>query len=338
MSSAAAADDSQSVAEDVAPVMLGPSRGNDRTPTIYTKTATGAEIEMSELMGGDPLGTQDKPVSQTLMESRIDFHTHPRSLSLAHMQLADWRAHEKLRTLATLLVVCLNLGTDPPDLVRPSKTAVLEAWVDPNVPVQMPTPEELALQAANSNASSAQRSAARERTPMKAIGENLLRQFEAIQNSTRYKPLLDCAIEDLRKACVQFRRGVRDERLLFYYNGHGVPRPTSSGDIWVFNRQFTQYVPVSSMDLMSWVGTPCIYIWDCSNAMNVVQAYEKNAKLREIEIARIRHTAELAGTKLPLGRAGPEAMSLITSNIAAVMASQMSQGANGVQQGQNQGQ
>ncbi|KAJ2882353.1 Target of rapamycin complex 1 subunit kog1, partial [Coemansia asiatica] len=338
---ATAADDSQSVADDIAPVMLGPSRGNDRNPTIYTKTATGAEIEMSELMGSDPLGAQGKPVSQTLMETRIDFHTHPRSLSVAHMQLADWRTHEKLRTLGALLVVCLNLGTDPPDLVRPAKRAVLEAWVDPTVPVQMPTPEELALQAANNNnnnnnGSTVQRSAARERTPMKAIGENLLRQFEGIQSNAKYKPLLDCAIEDLRKACTQFRRGVREERLLFYYNGHGVPRPTASGDIWVFNRQFTQYVPVNSMDLMSWVGTPCIYIWDCSHAMNIVQSYEKNAKLREVEIARIRHTAELAGTKLPLGRAGPETMSIITSNIAAVMASQMSQGANGTQQQQQQ--
>ncbi|KAJ2232744.1 Target of rapamycin complex 1 subunit kog1 [Coemansia sp. RSA 1722] len=332
--SSAAVDDSHSGADDIAPVMLGPSRGNDRNPTIYTKTATGAEIEMSELMGSDPLGVQGKPVSQTLMENRIDFHTHPRSLGLAHMQLADWRTHEKLRTLGALLVVCLNLGTDPPDLVRPVKRSVLEAWVDPTVPVQMPTPEELALQAANNNASSSvQRSAARERTPMKAIGENLLRQFEGIQSNAKYKPLLDCAIEDLRKACTQFRRGVREERLLFYYNGHGVPRPTASGDIWVFNRQFTQYVPVNSMELMSWVGTPCIYVWDCSHAMNVVQAYEKNAKQRESDIARIRHAATSAGTKLPLGRAGPEAMSVITSNIAAMMASQVTQG-----QGQGQGQ
>ncbi|KAJ2785736.1 Target of rapamycin complex 1 subunit kog1 [Coemansia interrupta] len=323
------------VDDDIAPVMLGPSRGNDRNPTIYTRTATGAEVEMSELMGGDLLGAQRKPVSQTLLENRMDFHTHPRSLALAHMQLSDWRQTEKLRTVGALLVVCLNLGTDPPDLVRPSKRAVLEAWVDPTAPVQMPTPEELALQAANNNnngaaGSSAQRSATRERTPMKAIGENILRQFEGIQTHAKYKPLLDCAMEDLRKNCVQFRRVAKEERLLFYYNGHGVPRPTASGDIWVFNRQFTQYVPVNSMELMSWIGTPCVYVWDCSHAMNIVNAFEKNSKAREFEIARIRHTAELAGTRLPVGRAGPETMSTITSNIAAVMASQMPQagGAN----------
>ncbi|KAJ2373351.1 Target of rapamycin complex 1 subunit kog1, partial [Coemansia sp. RSA 2603] len=83
------------------------------------------------------------------------------------------------------------------------------------------------------------------------------------------------------------------------------------------------YVPVNSMELMSWIGTPCVYVWDCSHAMNIVNAFEKNSKLREVEIARIRHTAELAGTRLPVGRAGPETMSAITSNIAAVMASQM---------------
>ena len=28
----------------------------------------------------------------------------------------------------------------------------------------------------------------------------------------------------------------REERTVFYYNGHGVPKPTASGEIWVFNK------------------------------------------------------------------------------------------------------
>ena len=28
--------------------------------------------------------------------------------------------------------------------------------------------------------------------------------------------------------------------MLFHYNGHGVPKPTSNGEIWVFNRHYTQ--------------------------------------------------------------------------------------------------
>ncbi|KAJ1657473.1 Target of rapamycin complex 1 subunit kog1, partial [Coemansia sp. RSA 25] len=290
-------------ANGVAAVTLGPSLGNDGHPAIITTTATGANVELSELLGGSDLldnGANRKPVSQTLMETREDFHTHPRSLALAHMQLADWRGQDKLRTVGSLLVVCLHLGIEPPDSVRPKKSAVLEAWVDPTAPVQVPTPEELALQATTNNG--VQRSAARERSPIKAIGESLLRQFEQLHRHAKYKPLMECVMEDLRKHAKQFRSVAKGERLMFYYNGHGVPRPTLTGDLWVFNRQYTQYIPVGTADLMSWIGTPCIYIWDCSMAMNIVQAFEKNSKARELEIAKIRHVAETIGIKVPISR------------------------------------
>jgi Raptor N-terminal CASPase like domain len=59
---------------------------------------------------------------------------------------------------------------------------------------------------------------------------------------------------------------VQNERVLFHYNGHGVPQPTANGEIWVFNRNFTQYIPVSIHDLSSWLGQPAIYVLDCSHA------------------------------------------------------------------------
>lgn len=59
---------------------------------------------------------------------------------------------------------------------------------------------------------------------------------------------------------------MQNERVLFHYNGHGVPQPTANGEIWVFNRNFTQYIPVSIHDLSSWLGQPAIYVLDCSHA------------------------------------------------------------------------
>jgi len=35
----------------------------------------------------------------------------------------------------------------------------------------------------------------------------------------------------------------QDERVLFHYNGHGVPKPTPNSEIWVFNKSFTQVRP-----------------------------------------------------------------------------------------------
>jgi hypothetical protein len=37
--------------------------------------------------------------------------------------------------------------------------------------------------------------------------------------------------------------------VLFHYNGHGVPRPTANGEVWVFNKSYTQYIPMSIYDL-----------------------------------------------------------------------------------------
>ncbi|KAJ2608117.1 Target of rapamycin complex 1 subunit kog1 [Coemansia sp. RSA 1365] len=321
--------------DGIAEVTLDPSRGSEDHPALITTTATGTNIDMSELLGGAIGGRsqqQRNRASQTVMEGRVDFHTHPRSLALAHLQLGDWRTHERLRTTGALLVLCLNLGTSPPDLEQPEVSAVLEAWVDPTAPVQAPLADEMV-----GPTTQVDQRGGKERTPMKMICENLARQYEQINRHTKYKPLPDCAMEDLRKYCVQFRRSVKEERLLFHYNGHGVPRPTASGDIWVFNKQFTQYIPLNAVTLMSWIGTPCVYVWDCSHAMSIVQAFEKNAKLRDLEIARIRHAAEAAGVKLPLSKSNPETLSMVSTNIAAILAAQVASGAApNAQTGQSQ--
>jgi hypothetical protein len=49
--------------------------------------------------------------------------------------------------------------------------------------------------------------------------------------------------------CSAPARGAQGERVLFHYNGHGVPRPTANGEVWVFNKSYTQYIPLSVFDL-----------------------------------------------------------------------------------------
>ncbi|KAJ1727352.1 Target of rapamycin complex 1 subunit kog1, partial [Coemansia sp. Benny D160-2] len=143
-------------------------------------------------------------------------------------------------------------------------------------------------------------------------------------------------MEDLRKYCVQFRRAAKEERLLFYYNGHGVPRPSNTGDIWVFNRQYTQYIPVTMLELMNLIGTPGVFVWDCSNAMEIVKACERNARAREVEIAKIRHAAEATGAKLPLGKVSQDTLAIITSSIATMLASQAAASSSGAAHNQQQ--
>lgn len=87
-----------------------------------------------------------------------------------------------------------------------------------------------------------------------------------LQARAKYKQALDPTMEDVKKLCASLRRNAKSDRLLFHYNGHGVPRPTSSGEIWVFNKTYTQYIPLSIYDLRTWVGNPSIYVLDCSGA------------------------------------------------------------------------
>ena len=99
-----------------------------------------------------------------------------------------------------------------------------------------------------------------------AIARNLLLQYETWQPRVRYKSLLDPTIEELRKLCISLRKSARHERVLLHYNGHGVPRPTRNGELWVFNKQFTQYIPVNVADIVAWIGTPSVWIFDCPAA------------------------------------------------------------------------
>jgi regulator-associated protein of mTOR len=76
-------------------------------------------------------------------------------------------------------------------------------------------------------------------SPQKAlenIGANLQKQYERWQPRARYKQSLDPTVDEVKKLCTSLRRNAKDERVLFHYNGHGVPQPTKNGEIWVFNR------------------------------------------------------------------------------------------------------
>jgi regulator-associated protein of mTOR len=177
------------------------------------------------------------------------------------------------------LVVCLNIGTDPPDVVKTNPCAKLECWIDPFLLIPQKS--------------------------LEAIGKNLHTQYETINGRTRFKLSLDPSVEETKKICCQMRRSAKEERILFHYNGHGVPKPTTSGEIWVFNRNYTQYIPVSLFDLQSWLGSPVIYVWDCSAAGNIINAFNRFAEQRDSEALRMaqQHQSSTSATAASLNQA-----------------------------------
>ncbi|KAK9122695.1 hypothetical protein Sjap_012297 [Stephania japonica] len=79
---------------------------------------------------------------------------------------------------------------------------------------------------------------------LETIGKALLAQYERWQPRARYKHQLDPTVEEVKKLCLGCRKNAKSERVLFHYNGHGVPKPTANGEIWVFNKSYTQYIPL----------------------------------------------------------------------------------------------
>lgn len=74
---------------------------------------------------------------------------------------------------------------------------------------------------------------------------------------------LRAATQEVGKICAALQllsvMFVQNERVLFHYNGHGVPRPTANGEIWVFNKSYTQYIPMSIYDLQVEIMTALFY-------------------------------------------------------------------------------
>ncbi|VDP21863.1 unnamed protein product [Echinostoma caproni] len=116
---------------------------------------------------------------------------------------------EKIKTLTVALVICLNIDIDPPDVQKIPPFCRVEAWFDPT--------DANSLRA------------------LETIGKNLQIQYERWHPRARYKQCLDPTLDDVKKLCVNLRRNAKEDRILFHYNGHGVPRPTENGEIWVFN-------------------------------------------------------------------------------------------------------
>ncbi|KAL5205507.1 hypothetical protein ABZP36_033716 [Zizania latifolia] len=161
--------------------------------------------------------------------------------------VSKWRPKDRMKTGCVALVLCLNISVDPPDVIKISPCARKECWIDP---FSMAPPKAL-----------------------ETIGKTLHSQYERWQPKARYKLQLDPTVEEVKKLCSTCRKFARTERVLFHYNGHGVPKPTANGEIWVFNKSYTQYIPLPITDLDSWLKTPSIYVFDCSAAGMIVKAF-----------------------------------------------------------------
>jgi WD40 repeat protein len=191
----------------------------------------------SHSVGGDPVVV---PTKSTRTEEDTEI-------------VPDWRLRgDRMKTVGIGLIMALNIGTEPPDIIKPHPCAKLQCWIDPYQHQH-------------------QRAKAKE-----IIGDRLEQQYSKWQFSQakgrraagafKYRRALDPTIEDVRNVCTRLRSQARNERILIHYNGHGVPRPSDHGEIWVFDKNKTEYIPLMVSDLKQWMGKPVMVVLDCSAA------------------------------------------------------------------------
>lgn len=182
-----------------------------------------------------------------------------------YQPIKDWKiGKERIKTVAAALVLCLHLGVDPPDVVKTQPCARVESSID-------------YLDYQDS------------KKAIEAIGKSLQSRYELLSPRTKYKLSLDPCVEDLKRFCNSLRKSCKNERVLFHYNGHGVPKPTTSGEVWIFNRGYTQYIPVSLYDLQNWLGAPCIYVWDCNQAELIIKNFNAFVEKRKQDDLQGKH-------------------------------------------------
>ncbi|KAI1301766.1 Regulatory-associated protein of mTOR [Halotydeus destructor] len=239
--------------------------------TLFNGSCSNVKVGHGRAIDGKETNSDEGGVCEARSTACFEERRFTETIEGAQVEEQTWRLKERMKTVSVALVLCLNVGVDPPDIIKTQPCAKLEAWIDPLAV----TPQKA----------------------LEAIGQTLQKQYERWQPRARYKQSLDPTVDEVKKLCVTLRRNAKDERVLFHYNGHGVPKPTANGEIWVFNRDYTQYIPLSLYDLQHWLGSPAIYVYDCSGAGQIVETFNQFALQHEREYERDVAAAKVADGK-----------------------------------------
>ncbi len=132
----------------------------------------------------------------------------------------------QMKTWSVALVLCLNIGVDPPDVVKTTPCARKECWIgEPLGPVLPPSPPPPHTHTHSTQSctytwahlcylglTNTHLTDSLSTSPQKAleeIGNNLQKQYERWQPRARYKQLLDPTTEEARKLCMALRKNAK---------------------------------------------------------------------------------------------------------------------------------
>lgn len=130
-----------------------------------------------------------------------------------------------MKTWSVALVLCLNIGVDPPDVVKTNPCARKECWIGELYfkyeglhlvigPTKMGMPKNSApahhwLSATLAAIAFLDPLSMSPQKGLELVGNNLQKQYERWQPRARYKQLLDPTTEEVRKLCLALRKNAK---------------------------------------------------------------------------------------------------------------------------------
>lgn len=172
---------------------------------------------------------------------------------------ADYDGSHSIRLTQALLLMYLHIGTDPPDFPRIEPCAKTECWVDPLV-------AHVAQYGPHGHSGGG--------GGCDSITEALERQYRGVLgDDLNVVRVVEASIDVTRSMLVKARRMARGGRVLVHYNGHGMPRATELGEVWMFDKERTHYVPLNISETADLVGSPALYVLDCNSAGSVLRRW-----------------------------------------------------------------
>ena len=217
-----------------------------------------------------------KPPHPPLDSCQKDYYAASTTPAHSPAPLRPWRLTSRVRTTAVALCLCLNAGIDPPDAERSQSS------------------HQLAYTHILASPSTA--------TP--TVLQRLQAQYERWQPKANYRHIGDPTPSQLEKQLRSLRRASGpSDRLLLHYCGYGVPRVTGGGELWLFNREYTQYLPVGVREVVGWCGWPAVVVVEAAGAGAVVEEVARwVAEGKRVEEER----REAEGKSTPGGGAGKD--------------------------------
>lgn len=155
-----------------------------------------------------------------------------------------------VRTPHLIICCCLNVGVEPPGYRKPRVTSTVLSWIN--------TKEH------------------RKREVGYDITVQLWKQYQRYSaQPLSTDPLWDPTTERVKRACMAARERFGKDRVLFHYNGHGVPLPTVNHECWFFDENITTYVPMNISDVFACLGERAVYVFDCPYSERLFRFFHK---------------------------------------------------------------